>query len=46
MGGYFCGGDVSPPQPGGVSGSLRLGWRVLGVLGPLEAELAGDLLSE
>jgi hypothetical protein len=29
-----------------VSGSSLLGWRVLGVPGPLEAELAGDLLSE
>ena len=29
-----------------LSGSSRLGWRVLGVLGPLEAELAGDLVSE
>jgi hypothetical protein len=27
-------------------GSSRLGWRVFGVLGPLEAEMAGDLLSE
>jgi hypothetical protein len=29
-----------------VIGSLRLGWRVLAVVGALEAEMAGDLLSE
>jgi len=29
-----------------VSGSSRLGWRVLAVLGPLEAEMAGGLFSE
>jgi hypothetical protein len=27
-------------------GSSRLGWRGFGVVGPLEAEMAGDLLSE
>ena len=34
---------VSAVAVGVVSGSSRFGWRVLG---PLEAELAGDLLSE
>src|SRR6516162_11917395 len=39
---------MSSPLPwGSWSESSRFGWRVLGcVLGPLEAELAGDLLSE
>lgn len=31
---------------GVVPGSSRLSWRVLGGLGTLEAEVAGDLLSE
>ena len=29
-----------------MAGSSRLGWRVLGVLGSLEAEMAGELLPE
>jgi len=38
---------VSAAAVGGVViGSSRLGWRVLAVLGPLEAEMAGELIAE
>ena len=39
---------MSPPQPCEESwpGSSWLGWRVLVVLGSLEAELAGELVAE
>jgi hypothetical protein len=37
---------MSLPQPVELFVSLWLGWRVFGVLGSLEAEMAGDLFSE
>ena len=37
---------VSAAVVGVAAGSSRLGWGVLAVLGPLEAEMAGDLVAE